>query len=809
MTSDRLESAPLISSSSVNTDSRARSKRYSHNVHMWSLLAITIITLALGGGVGIGLVGRAFSKLCTNTPCALARAYQGCFDAAPFIGVLLLTFVLPMGVLSLGSLVIEFANKLGRWGKLQVVIALGTVTLASVVIVILTWIYLLKPTTVFKVRPDGIYENDVLQALIGGFIMLTFTPLSIVCMVVIAQVWRFRYSSLVRIPQDSPSSITPSGWKNNRGYYFGLILFMMVLAVCCSSFSSVWNFSATSYFPWQSPYAAVQVKVTDKFYFKLYSDTIVYYGFIGFIATIGCLVHFNRGLRQLMHVRFVVGGPLRKYVPGGITVGEGILGLLTFVLFAYWFWFWRWGYSRIEQETGPSSVPAACCDPSNKDPNATCTLPADEHSQLQIWARVLGHMTTLSMSLLLLPVARNSVWDHIFGVPFERAIGYHRGLGVVAYTFLTVHMLLWLIKWGIEGTLKNNLWTLDYLQITPEVIHYDNFTIIIAEITWVLVTAMVFIALFARRNNYQLFYYSHHIAIIFYVVAISHAWSFWYYAIGGLLLWFLDRCIRIIRKCEPAVIQSITTNKQLGVTTIHFSKSHFKYYAGQYAWISVPCISHMEWHPFTISSAPSSDKLTFHIKDMGPDTFTSKVLQLTDDYPLDAIRLRVDGPYGRPLYFDEAKTIVLVAGGIGVTPLHSILMEIYHRAQDGRSVGSVQHVCLVWAVRQAEMLHLFQDMLEVVGDKYVSVKFEFDFYITGAASFAALGPTANPGREELEEVASSLAKAGRPDLKEIASRFPHGASTMLMVCGPEEMIQSASDTAAYYDFSFHHEVFTF
>ena len=65
----------------------------------------------------------------------------------------------------------------------------------------------------------------------------------------------------------------------------------------------------------------------------------------------------------------------------------------------------------------------------------------------------------------------------------------------------------------------------------------------------------------------------------------------------------------------------------------------FKHYAGQYAWISVPNISHMEWcgrlkgiasccgthvgpdvlawrcrHPFTISSHPSANVHTFHIK---------------------------------------------------------------------------------------------------------------------------------------------------------------------------------------------------
>jgi hypothetical protein len=34
----------------------------------------------------------------------------------------------------------------------------------------------------------------------------------------------------------------------------------------------------------------------------------------------------------------------------------------------------------------------------------------------------MGHMTTLFMSFLILPVARNSVWEYVYGIPFERAI---------------------------------------------------------------------------------------------------------------------------------------------------------------------------------------------------------------------------------------------------------------------------------------------------------------------------------------------------------------------------------------------------
>jgi len=55
----------------------------------------------------------------------------------------------------------------------------------------------------------------------------------------------------------------------------------------------------------------------------------------------------------------------------------------------------------------------------------------------------MGHMTTLTMSFLLFPVARNSVWEAVFGIPFERAIRYHRVLGSLCWLLVTAHMLIW------------------------------------------------------------------------------------------------------------------------------------------------------------------------------------------------------------------------------------------------------------------------------------------------------------------------------------------------------------------------------
>lgn len=45
---------------------------------------------------------------------------------------------------------------------------------------------------------------------------------------------------------------------------------------------------------------------------------------------------------------------------------------------------------------------------------------------------------------------------------------YHRALGVLVWTLVTSHMVLWMIKWIMDKTLANNIFTITYLQITPE-----------------------------------------------------------------------------------------------------------------------------------------------------------------------------------------------------------------------------------------------------------------------------------------------------------------------------------------------------
>ena len=150
------------------------------------------------------------------------------------------------------------------------------------------------------------------------------------------------------------------------------------------------------------------------------------------------------------------------------------------------------------------------------------------HVEVEIAARLCGHMTNLLAGLLLIPASRTGILVEIFAVPYERTLKYHRFLGLMAYITVTLHALIFWIKWAMEGSLSNNVVEYNLLQMSPYHKVYMDFTITLAELAWLLITISLAMAFIFRREKYELFQYSHkYIGIIFYVTAIVHGWCFW------------------------------------------------------------------------------------------------------------------------------------------------------------------------------------------------------------------------------------------------------------------------------------------
>lgn len=54
-----------------------------------------------------------------------------------------------------------------------------------------------------------------------------------------------------------------------------------------------------------------------------------------------------------------------------------------------------------------------------------------------------------------------------------------------------------------------------------------------------------------------------------------------------------------------------------GVLELHMKKHGFKMEAGQYIFLQCTSISPLEWHPFTLTSAPEEDFFSVHIRVAG------------------------------------------------------------------------------------------------------------------------------------------------------------------------------------------------
>ncbi|KAG9126626.1 hypothetical protein FRC07_002709 [Ceratobasidium sp. 392] len=123
-----------------------------------------------------------------------------------------------------------------------------------------------------------------------------------------------------------------------------------------------------------------------------------------------------------------------------------------------------------------------------------------------------------------------------------------------------------------------------------------------------------------------------------------------------------------------------------------------------------------------------------------------------------SIPVLLEGPYGEPHPLHLYENVVLVSGGIGVTPVLAY-------AQDLNSHG--RHVTLIWASRDSELIKAVRHMLP----EYVDAQ----IYYTGAHGKGTSGdmPSLRPDARKVVRDYAHMDRAGR---------------TAFFVCGPPEMV---------------------
>ena len=186
-------------------------------------------------------------------------------------------------------------------------------------------------------------------------------------------------------------------------------------------------------------------------------------------------------------------------------------------------------------------------------------------------------------------------------------------------------------------------------------------------------------------------------------------------------------------------------------------------------------------------------------------------------------RLWLDGPFGRlsvqPSWYSH---VVVVCGGIGVTPFLPLLDELLAIRTERRP-----HIWFIWSMRHRVLLEHFEE--RVTGYARAGVDCSFHLTERGKADSRSMTPHQPPSDRAPDGESCAAPRTTRPDLGAVfnsvaahygAHHSDHtdaGRKTQvgcaLFSCGPESLTTAAAEAAAMHSAAMpvdtHTEVFLF
>ncbi|RMZ90081.1 hypothetical protein DV736_g2678, partial [Chaetothyriales sp. CBS 134916] len=452
-----------------------------------------------------------------------------------------------------------------------------------------------------------------------------------------------------------------------------------------------------------------------------------------------------------------------------------------------------------------------------------------------IIARAAALVLHFDVALILLPVCRTLIslarQTPLNGIiPFDKNISFHK---LVAYSIVFFTCVHTVAHWhnfaqlaakerlGFTGFLKINFYT------GPG---WSGYVMLFALI------AMVFTSIEKkRRANYERFWNTHHLFIIFFVFWSVHGafcmikadtapfcfgtGVFWQYWMVGGFAYLLERVLREIRGRHNTYVTKVIQHPS-NVVEIQMHKDHTKTRAGQYIFLCCPEVSIWQYHPFTLTSAPEEDYISVHVrmvgnftkalgkalgcedpKDLGSRKERSAVVSMAptagrkpDGFGLQKLlpRVYVDGPFGSASQdVFKFETALLVGAGIGVTPFASILKSIWYRMSNAATPNTrLRKVYFFWVCRDFGSLEWFKSLLHAIEAEDRHHAIEIHAYLTAKISSAdASNIMLNTSSTDAITGLSSPTNFGRPkwDMVFRAIRRIHGPSgdCGVFFCGPK------------------------
>lgn len=408
-----------------------------------------------------------------------------------------------------------------------------------------------------------------------------------------------------------------------------------------------------------------------------------------------------------------------------------------------------------------------------------------------------GALILLPMCKALLSTLRHSFF-HKF-LPLNHLNAIHKNIGFALIGFSAVHIGAHYTNYFLTG-------------VDPV---YETFFTVIGLTGVGMSVALLYMAFSAvtRSKNYERFYLSHLLYAPFLAALLFHGSMFYLWFMPSALLYSLDALARYVikkRRVEVTELKPLSDR----VTQVKFKRGrHFSFSPGDYIKINMPEVSKLQWHPFTLSAAPESDRIDIHVRTAGNWTAALHNLANKPQKKRPKWVAYVDGPYAAPtssIY--RSSVAILIAGGIGVTPFASVIQSILKAEKD-----HPQTIYFHWLNRSQQSYSWFIELIRKAETNLGEDKFHAFIHLTRLAQNLSnlLLQVAFDSYWKVHQVdpltgLRAKTQAGRPDwltyFKEVKNQHPD-TPVDVFFCGPKQLGKQLQKDANRMGFLFYEEQF--
>jgi predicted ferric reductase len=373
--------------------------------------------------------------------------------------------------------------------------------------------------------------------------------------------------------------------------------------------------------------------------------------------------------------------------------------------------------------------------------------------------RLFGLLAQLTILMQLILIGRIGFVERLFG--HDTMNRFHRLIGYSIMGFFLPHPILLVL--GYSKINEVSLIT----QYFNFVLNWED--VILASFGLFIYAIIIAISLpaFRRKLRYESWYFTHLLIYVAILLSFNHQTNFADISFGGALkYWYALNFLifgifllyRWMRPLFNFYQQRFSVEKIVketkDVTSVYITGKNlqkFKYEAGQFAHLTFLQKGLWFTHPFSFSTATNPNHIRFSIKASGD--FTKKVDQLKT-----GTKVIIDGPLGA-FTSNQAKTnkLLLIAGGIGITPIRSIIEE---------QTKNNKNIILLYANKTQQDIAFKQELENFSINKVVNVLSE---------------ETSLPGSEF---------ELGRIDEEKIKRLVPDYKERDAYICGPEPMMKA-------------------